>query len=792
MYILPETLSQDITKFSELAEQFEQGKVEPVKFKITRVPMGVYEQRKDGVYMVRIRTTGGVIYPKQLLRLIEIGQTHHSNLLHITTRQEIQIQNLELKEVEPILLELKEIGLATKGGGGNTVRNILVSIHSGISSKDVFDLTPHAMAITSKLIAEPDSFTLPRKLKLAFSTNEEDTDYAGVNDLGFIAKIKDGQRGYKVYLGGSVASNPTVGWLLSEFIPEKDLFALAEATKQFFSQYGNRKNKHKARLRYIFYRLGKEETLRLFNQFLEEARKTTPPFIPEEKEETAKSSSYTPLARSQGPAYDLWKERYVTPQVQPGQSSVLIPFIHGNIPLDQPEEVEAVRALLTFVSRFGEDTVRFSTMQNVHLRNIPNEALPDVYSYAEKLLVNVDQPVLINNIVSCTGASTCRLGIGLSKGLAAAIRRALAKSSLDLDKLAGFRIHISGCPNSCGQQAWADLGFSGKVLRNNRIYPGYQIYAGANRGKTPQLAEIIGDLNAHDIPEFVVALLGDYIGKLQAYATFRAYLDAEGKDFIRKYLAGHKEIPAFEEDKNYYFDWGAETLFSIADRGVGECSAGLFDMIDLDLKTINKDRKALETEQDPKKTNELLYEVIFAASRMLLITRGAEPKTTNETFDLFLSHFIEAGLVSASFRPVVELARDNKAFDFSTRKDEIYKLADTVIDLYQNMDDSLQFKNIPAVEQAPETVKTETAAEPIQTNASEANKFKDLRGVACPMNFVQTKILLSGMQSGEILEILLDDGQPIANVPGSVRSEGHEVLEQTSVDDYWKVVIKKK
>jgi sulfite reductase (ferredoxin) len=212
-------------------------------------------------------------------------------------------------------------------------------------------------------------------------------------------------------------------------------------------------------------------------------------------------------------------------------------------------------------------------------------------------------------------------------------------------------------------------------------------------------------------------------------------------------------------------------------------------MIEVDLKIINSNKAALETETDATQRNNRLYDIVYSASRMLLVTRGLEPRTTDEVFGMFIENFIETGFVDEKFSTVVAAARNNKEFAFEPHKDELYALADRVILLYENMDDSLQFKNIK-VESQPtaEPEKKET----VENTENKVRKFKNLRGVACPMNFVQTKIQLSSMQSGEELEIWLDDGQPIANVPGSVRAEGHDVLEQTPVEEYWKVIIRKK
>jgi sulfite reductase (ferredoxin) len=786
MYSLPKTLNEDITRLATLAKEYREKKIEAVQFKAFRVPMGIYEQRKNEVYMARIRATGGVIYPEQLLQIIEIALRHQSNLLHITTRQEIQIQNLELDKVEAVLQDLQQIGLSTKGGGGNTVRNIMVSGDSEISANEVFDTTPYAMALTTKLIAEPDSYLLPRKMKIAFSSDDKQIGYAAVNDIGFVAKIKDGKRGFQVYAGGGGGSKPTVGWILFDFIPATEIYIVAEALKKFFSEQGNRKNKHKARLRYIFYKWGEAETFRVIKEYYDAAAQTAPLCTLPADEEQRPPFDYAAPAVTPDANRELWKKRYVAAQKQDGYYSVLLPVLLGNIRLDDEKSRSGIRRLLTFVARFGKHTLRFTNSQSIRLRNIPAAALPELYNILKETVPDVHAPALANQIIACTGADTCRLGIGLSRGLAAAIRRELLRSHLDLDKLAAAKIHVSGCPNSCGQQFWADLGFSGKILRNDRIYPGYQVYLAAERNQSPRLSEPVGNISARDIPAFVRRLLTAFLENEAAFPSLTAYLETAGKAEALRLLEEYREIPSFEDDKNYYFDWGADTPFSIVERGTAECSAGLFDMIDMDQNSIHANRTALETETDAQRINRLLYETVFASSRMLLVTRGAEPKTTEDVFNLFIKNFIEFGFVEERFRDLATLARDSREYDFSLRKDEIFALADAVTELYKNMDDSLQFKNVKTRPSEPE--KKADAPKPATGN----RKFKDLRGVACPMNFVQTKIWLSSLPSGAELEILLDDGQPIANVPGSVRGEGHEITEQIQIDNYWKVVIKKK
>lgn len=804
-YRLPDTLSDDISKFAALAKEYEAAKISATEFKAFRVPMGVYEQRKDGVYMIRVRATGGIIHPSQLLRLIEIARVAQSDLLHITTRQEIQIQNLWLDRVEPALRALQAEGLASKGGGGNTIRNIMVSEYSGISSDEAFDTTPYAMELTSRMIPEPDSYLMPRKLKIAFSSDPGHIDYAAINDLGLVARIQDGVRGFRVYAGGGAGAKPTTAWLLYDFMPATDLYALVKGVKNFFSDHGNRKNRSQARIRFIFYKLGAEETLRLIREYVDKERPQAVPLAVDESVEERPAYTYHAVPRpwqaSEQAAYVLWLKRYAAPQRQAGYYTVLFPTILGNIPLDD-DRVERLEKLLRFIRRFGEHTLRFTNTQDIRLRNLPQESLPELYDLLRGFTDETAVPAVVNNIVSCTGADTCRLGIGLSKGLAAAIRQALLRSTLDLDRLNDVSIHVTGCPNSCGQQLWADLGFAGRVLRNDRVYPGYQVYLAANRTDDPSFAQAVGNISARDVPAFVCRLFDSYL-QSAAGRSFPDYLRAEGRERVLQLLAEYKTIPSFADDKNYYFDWGADELFSVGARGKAECAAGLFDMIKVDQDAINENRKKLAGEPDPATADRLVYGVIYAASRMLLVTRGLDPRNRKETFDLFTRYFIDEGYVGERYKSLVAKAEaeGETGTDYLPLRDEAFALADEVNALYATMDESMQFKKKPAApsdapvsaEGAPEASAAEVPVpKEVEATAPPAHRVKDLRGVLCPMNFVKTKLELAAMQSGELLEIWLDDGAPINNVPGSVRLEGHTVVSQDPVDNYWKVVIRKK
>jgi len=775
MYIIPKSLIADIQYNQRLIEQFKQGEISGAQLKSNRVPMGIYEQRQDGHFMLRIRCTGGLITPRQLRRVAEVAQQVECSHIHITTRQEVQIHNVSIDQATPALLSLQEEGLATQGGGGNTIRNMLVNELGGISNRQTFDPYPYAIGLTTRLIAEKDSWSMPRKLKIAFDMNEDDANFSLVADLGLIPLIKDGQRGFRVLLGGSVASQPHKGWQVFDFLPEKDLFRAAKAAKNFFNLNGNRKNRHKARIRYIFYKNGEEETKRLYfeeyNKLIDDSSLDfEPAVLPFEY----KVPTFAPI-NDESEAFKTWKCRYAQKQSVGSGYYAVIPFLHGNT------SPEVFAKIADFLEEFGNNVIRFTPRQNMQVRNIPEAYLPNVYQFFKGLGLSLDTPVILNNLTSCTGADTCRLGICLPKGLVKGIRRSLEKSNLDLDQLPDLKININGCSNSCAQNAWSDLGFSGRIGRvEDHPYPAYTVWARVN-GKT-ELAEALGYLAAKDIPSFVVDYLGGYLQVKDQYESYDAFVRDKGAEVIKSAIARYQDVPAFDEDKNYYFDWGADEIFSLTSHGQAECSAGLFDIIELDQATIKEKQDALALPGADK--DKLLRDIVFSASRMLLVTRGADPRTDDEVYANFESLFIDAGIVSADFKPVVEKARHGESL--IGVREQVDALAAKVIELYANMDDSLQFKTVAA--QEPQQVEKAEA----KNAGADADVKKDFRGVACPMNFVKTKIQLSTMQSGQLLEILLDDGQPINNVPGSVRQEGHEVLSTEKVDNYWKVLIRKK
>ena len=824
MYRIPSTLNGDLDYTQSLIDQFKAGEIQAGQLKSNRVPMGIYEQRKNQHYMLRLRCAGGLVTPEQLAKIAFVGHQLSTSHLHVTTRQEIQIHNVDIEDAIPALKKLEKVGISSAGGGGNTVRNMMVDDRSGLTADEEFDVYPYVEELTSRLIAEKDSFTMPRKYKVAIDTSVATANYSYIADLGLQARIKDGQRGFRVLIAGSAASNAHTGWEVFDFLPEKDLYRAAKALKNWFHKYGNRRNRHKARMRYVFYKYGTEEAKRLYLEEFEELKKDgsidfEAPALPLEHHKPNFPALKAPTD------FETWKRRYAHKQTNAeGLKENLwyayIPLRHGNNSTDFFAEVAE------YLGNYGNDVIRFTKKEQIQVRNIPEEYLTNIYAFFKKLGVyQIDYPVVVTNLTCCTGADTCRLGICLPKGAIDGIAKQLLNSNLNLDAIPDFELRMNGCTNICALATWGDLGFSGRVGRvGDDPYPAYTIWLPVKGKHEIDLQQ--GYIAAKKIPAFVEDYLRDVIAEQANYADYYDYVAKRGVNIVKDLIAKYKEVAPYSEEPDTFFDFGDDEKFSLIKYGKAECSAGLFDIIEIDQDTIREKRKEVELlmgntpqgvpadlqsdgKQAISKIEKLLHDIVFSENRMLLVTRGLDPRTDEDVYNGFEKEFIAAGIIPQKFKVLTDKARNSASL--IEQKPLIDELADLLNDLYQNMDDSLQFK-LPAektpVEQVAEEKNAEEKAptEQVSEEKAPAEKAsaaeetetivpdvkKDFRSVMCPMNFVKTKIALTPMQSGQILEILLDDGAPIENVPGSVKNEGHTILSTEKVENYWKVLIRKK
>ena len=733
-YQLPDSVVADTRAFRREVEKFISGETSAVAFRGLRVPMGIYEQRENDTYMVRVRGAAGVFLPHQVKLIADLSITYGNGIVHVTTRQDLQLHSVKIEDTPTILERLLEVGLSSRGGGGNTVRNISACPLAGVCQDEIFDVTPYAFALTEYLIRERGNFNLPRKFKAAFSGCGKDCGLSSVTDLGFFAHERDGIRGFSVYAGGGMGAHSALGVQIEDFVPVEAIFEVAEAVKRLFDKHGDRANRSRARLRFVVARLGDKGFRTAYREELDIVRQ---------------EQIQLPLI--------------LNPKQNANLSAVRVRLPLGDI------SAHHLSAIAEIALELGDGTIRTTQKQNLQLR----VAEPQI-EHATTALHEIDERFVDTHslrCIACAGASTCKLGLCLSRGLATAIEAELG----DIAPPFETAIRISGCPNSCGHHPISPLGLYGSAVRvNGRLVPFYNIVAGGRLAEgNSTLAEPVAKVPAKTIP----ALLRDFFIEAAENQENEEPVDdlmsRWGITYLKKLAEKYDQVPSYENAPEYYRDFGCCTDFSLAGRGPGECGAGVTDVIALDIDAAKRAIKEAK-----------LYDAVVSASRALLITKGLEPKTDREVFTGFSEHLITPGWVSRKTQELLDAAVDFKMGDrdsLSDLREQVEALVSRVEELFLSLDSNLKFRAQPI---------EEPRLDDAMDNQVAATEL-DLRGVACPMNFVRAKIQLEQIEVGEVLDILLDDGEPMRNVPASFAEQGQEVLSVVSENSHHRVSVRR-
>ena len=587
---MPDTANnhaRELAAFAEAASQFAQGTLAPDAFRALRVKWGVYEQRQRGTFMVRVRCTGGAVAPSRLAALAAIAHEFHTAPLHLTTRQDIQLHGVPLSDLVPLLHRLRDAGMSTYGGGGNTVGNIVVSEDSGIAVDEVFDVMPYAVETFSHLSHGTAWLDLPRKFKIAFANSDRDALRAHTTDLGFVARMQGDGRGFAVYVAGGMGARPHSGHLLHEFVPATEASAIAEALVQLFHRHGDRTNRNNARLRFLWQTLG-EDAFRA--NYQEERDRIVRPQSNNQISNVKSQISNTPPSP-------------IPSSIQHPASSILLPLPSGRLAHDD------ARALAELLQPFGDDTIRCTCEQNFLLRNIPDKRLKEVRATLAARFPLMNAPRIVGTAIACTGAGSCPFGACRTQDALRAVQESLLRSDLDLDatdsphtsddadmeghapswpnpsdaitpqqdvipsgkhtdatervppssrRNCDLRIALSGCPNACGRHLVADIGFCGRKRERDGVsYPAYGVFVGATLTSTgARFAREVGEVPAHALPACLDDILRHWLAHQRHHASFAAYIEADGAADIADICARHAVVPPHDIAPDYYRDWG--------------------------------------------------------------------------------------------------------------------------------------------------------------------------------------------------------------------------------------------
>lgn len=788
MFKLPQEILDDIGRYAKDLEDYLAGRITAQKFRPLRVPRGIYGQRKEKLFMARVRMVSGKVYLHQLEKLAQAAQKYGTGSLHVTTRQDIQIHHVKIEDTIKVIRELAQADLSPRGGGGNTIRNIMNCPLSGICPKEVFDTSGYNAALTGYLLKNPRNYNLPRKFKIIFDGCSDCCALSRVNDLGFVAVKKDGKPGFKVFCGGGMGLHSAIGFLLEEFIPVEDIAFITESVLRVFDKYGERKNRHKARLRFLVESIGTDEFKRRYREELEKVRKESISpleIITDSAQPEQAKAAPTIRGLSQDSDFKRWLNDSVFKHKQDNYYYAQARLELGDI------SSEKLLKLCALLKELNKQEIRTTAFQNIAIVYLKEEELPRLYAGLKELGFAPGKAQGITDIVSCMGALTCNLGICNSRGLALELARMLKKEGMSEERLGGIDIKISGCPNSCGQHPIAPLGFFGATRRSeNHTAPFYRIVLGGRAAtENAALSKECGLVPARNVPALVRDFLKNYLAGKDKAEDFYAYLERRGYQDMTALSKQYERLPSYRENKDYYFDWGKDEEFSLAGIGPGECGAGVLDMIEADI---------LEADSSLKKAKELLdsdnldlsakeFSRVFSlCSRCLLVTFGLEPKNDLEAFKYFKEKFVSTKVVSDTFNDITEKAWELNSPGLTKGRIKeldgyVVSLLNEVKEAYKNMDSSFKFfprQNI-GVGETPEK------------NQAQEVHILDLKGVRCPMNYVQAKLFLENAAVGSTVEICLDEGEPIQNVPVSLKNDGQEIVEIKKIDGYYKVLVKK-
>ncbi|MEX2159397.1 MAG: nitrite/sulfite reductase [Dehalococcoidia bacterium] len=571
-------VTAELDNFEKEANAFLAGGGLGDDFRPFRLQHGIYGQRQDDAQMIRIKIPHGTMTADQMDVMADITENYTPRkVAHVTTRQDIQIHYIKLEDVTEVMRKLAEAGLTSREACGNTVRNVTSDHMSGVCEDSVFDVTPYAEATARFFLRHPVCQKLPRKFKFAFSACEHDHGLVPIHDLGATAVIRDGKRGFRVVVGGGLGASPFIAQVLDEFVPVEEFLRVSEATLRIFDRHGERKNRNKARIKFVVKKFGIEEFRRLVQEELasmppaENGHYRGPDMSFEESPSHPSAASLGQNGHAPKPGFEAWKRTNAIPQAQSGYFMVYVLLPIGDMTPQQ------FHALADLSRTYAGGKARTAVNQNIVLRWVHGDDLPGVHAGLIEAGLAEDGVLTISDVMTCPGADTCALGVTSSKGLGRAIRDEMfAKNGhFKSDPLTEqIRIKISGCPNSCGHHHIADIGFYGNAVRSGeRMVPSFSmLVAGRGDGPEARIGKHVMKLPAKKIPEAVGVLVANYQSNRNDGEPFGDWSLRVGNDYIKDVLAGYAEMPKYEEDPMSFVDWGASKIFSLDEMGEGECA----------------------------------------------------------------------------------------------------------------------------------------------------------------------------------------------------------------------------
>ncbi len=771
--------TSDVDEFEAGYKAFKAGTMAEERFTPFRLQMGVYGQRQEGVQMIRAKLPGGVMTPAQLEVIGECVELYAGcmptdgtlkeapeKVAHITTRQDIQANFVNLNDVVPFLRKLDAAGLTTREACGNTVRNVTTCFLAGKCPAEHADVTVHARKFTEYFLRHPLGQQFPRKFKVTFSGCDTDCGLSGMHDIGFIATHQNGKAGFKVWAAGGLSSQPIAAILLEEFIEESEIFVVGEALMRIHFKFSDRKRRARARMKYVMQKLGAEG-------FVEEYKKQRAVI-----ESTHKDDSGYAQANWRTPSDAMpFAESGIVTQ-HDGLKSILLNVFRGDLtPLQCRAVAQAARLA-------GTNELRVTTEQGMVIVGVAAEKVEDVVEILGNADIRTSFARGVSDITVCPGTETCRLGITSSRGLAQALQPLMVDLKQDAT-LAGINIKASGCQHSCGRHHIADLGFHGMAKKvAGQPVPHYQLHVGGSGVAGQPFAFASDWVPAKHAPEAGIAVLNAYKDGRGDAENMHDWAERLGKEGLSAILAPFKADVG--EVEGLIYDWSENEAFNTKGNKKGECAGAVLSMSDALISEAEYELLIARAHTDAMfwaEAQTALRRSALSTARAFLVAYGEAPEDDAEVFALLMNQAGSDAEVMQGFH-AVQAALMN--IDLAEPAAGVTKLKE-VQAAWVSLADK-RFTAVPETEAEDDTI--EAAAKKDEVSSDVVTL--DLSGVACPMNFVKTKIKLSGMVIGSQLEVILDDGAPIENVPLSLEEQGQKVhVKEKLSDTQWRIVVEK-
>ena len=571
-----EVLPAEIDALEMEIERFVRGERAPNEFMAFRLLQGVYGQRQPDVHMVRVKVPFGGLSADQLDVLGTVAERFASlRKGHVTTRADVQFHHLALSDVPTILRILGDAGLTTREAAGNTVRNVTACPLAGVCANEPFDVTPYAAAYSRHFLRHPLTQTMPRKIKTAFAGCERDCVVTSIHDLGFVPRIVDGKRGFKMVVGGGTSIMPRVAPTLYEFVLPEEYLKVSEAVVHVFHRADElRRNRMKARLKFLVDRIGIDEfRVKVENELrLPWARRSfdpSPLLFREDESLGAPALIASQGANGQGTDFERWLSTRVRPQRQEGYRAVIVKLPLGDV------RAEQFHHLADIFRRYAGGRARTSAEQDLALRWVPEQALYEVWKDLNRAGLGDGGAHGIADVVSCPGTDSCKMGITASMGLGRAIQGTLDGLSADDPLVREMRIKMSACPNGCGRHHIADIGFQGAAAKGpGGQVPAYELLVGGSYGEAGvRFGQRVGvKIPAKRVPEALRKVLAFYQQHRNEGEPFREFVARIGADAFEPVVAEFRQVPELSrESLDLYIDWD-RTVKYVLERGEGECS----------------------------------------------------------------------------------------------------------------------------------------------------------------------------------------------------------------------------